>query len=216
MIYKTVIVADGTFPAHEIPLRYIRDAETIVCCDGSTSSLIDFGLEPAAIVGDMDSLSDDLAVRYADRLFKDDSQETNDLTKAVNWCIARGYNDIVILGATGKREDHTLGNISLLLEYAKLSDVIMVTDSGIFIPVLESTTIETVQGQQVSVFSIDPLTEISSTGLKYILDNKRLTNWWTATLNEATGSKLSLEFSGGRVIIYLKFFDPPLMHKTDE
>jgi len=92
----------------------------------------------------------------------------------------------------------------------------MVTDSGIFIPVLESTTIETVQGQQVSVFSIDPLTEISSTGLKYILDYKRLTNWWTATLNEATGNKISLEFNRGRVIVYLKFFDPPLMHKTDE
>ena len=70
----------------------------------------------------MDSLSSDLALRFADRIYRDEDQETNDLTKAVKWCNERGYNDIVIIGATGKREDHTIGNISLLAEYAKICE----------------------------------------------------------------------------------------------
>ena len=207
MSFKAVIVADGTFPTHEIPLGYIRNSERIICCDGSTRNLIDFGKEPEAIVGDMDSLDDDLAQRFGDRLFADDSQESNDLTKAVNWCAARDYSDIVIVGATGKREDHTIGNISLLAEYAGYVDVMMVTDTGILRPYSESSEIATFPGQQVSIFSIDPETEISSAGLKYPLRKTKIKNWWVATLNEAMESSFTLSFKEGRVIVYLKFGD---------
>lgn len=202
---RTVIVADGDFPQHEIPLGYLHNAERIVCCDGSTRNLVRAGFTPDAIVGDMDSLSDTLAVRFREKLYEYSEQETNDLTKAVNWCVERGYKDLVIVGATGKREDHTLGNISLLAEYVMSASVIMVTDTGLFIPMLKSSEILSFPGQQVSIFSIDPDTEITSSGLLYPLRRTKLRNWWVATLNESEGEKFSLEFEHGRVIIYLKF-----------
>ena len=204
---KCVILADGAFPVHEIPLRYLRNSEHVICCDGSAGSLLKTGIEPEAIVGDLDSLSDEIARRYSDRLFRDDDEETNDLTKAVNWCINKGYKPIVILGATGKREDHTLGNISLLAEYAKKIDVIMNTDTGIFSPHLKSCTISSFQGQQISIFSINPETQITSSGLRYKLDGLKLQNWWRGTLNEATGDSFNLVFSGGPIIVYQKFMD---------
>jgi thiamine pyrophosphokinase len=200
----TVIVADGTFPQHEIPLGYLKNAKRVVCCDGSTQSLLLYGIEPDAIVGDLDSLSDELASRFADRIFLDENQETNDLTKAVMWCIEMRYRDIVIVGGTGKREDHTIGNISLLADYIGNVNVIMVTDSGIFKPLLKSSEILSFPGQQVSVFSIDPETEVTSYGLKYPLSQTKLTNWWFATLNESLGDRFSLDFNG-RLIVYLKF-----------
>ena len=49
-------------------------------------------------------------------------QETNDLNKAFRYCLANGWTDIVILGATGKREDHTLGNIGLLMAVEALEE----------------------------------------------------------------------------------------------
>jgi thiamine pyrophosphokinase len=101
----------------------------------------------------------------------------NDLTKAIRWCSERGFKDIAIVGATGKREDHTIGNISLLAEYAREVNVIMVTDTGVFTPILKSSTISSFSGQQVSIFSIDYKTEITSSGLKYKLEKMRLNNW---------------------------------------
>ncbi len=56
---NAVIVADGIFPVHEVPLGYLGKAGIIVCCDGSTASLLNAGMIPDAIVGDMDSLSDE-------------------------------------------------------------------------------------------------------------------------------------------------------------
>ena len=205
MYYNTVIIADGTFPTHELPLGYIRNAERIICCDGSTRAAVNAGFEPAAIVGDMDSLDSEMLSKYSDRIYPDQDQETNDLTKAVSWCKKMGYTDIAIVGATGKREDHTIGNISLLAEYRNDANVLMITDTGIFRPFLKSSEINTYPGQQISLFSIDPENEITTQGLLYPLKGTKLKNWWCGTLNEATGESFSIEFSRGRVIVYLKF-----------
>jgi thiamine pyrophosphokinase len=203
---KTVIIlADGNFPVHEIPLDYLHGDNDIICCDGSAGSLVNTGIDPVAIVGDMDSISDELKNRFAGRIFIDENQDTNDLTKAVSWCLEMNYDEIVILGATGKREDHSIGNISLLAEYAKNIKVKMVTDTGILIPFLESCTVQSFPGQQVSIFSIDPATEITSAGLKFPLNHYKVSNWWVATLNEALGENFSLQFDEGRIIVYLKF-----------
>jgi thiamine pyrophosphokinase len=200
----TVIVADGAFPQHEIPLGYLKNAERIVCCDGSAQNLLQYGLKPDAIVGDLDSLTDDLARVFADRIYLDENQDTNDLTKAVSWCSDMGFKDIVIVGATGKREDHTIGNISLLAEYVRDLNVIMVTDTGILQPFLKSSAISSFPGQQVSIFSIDPETKVTSGGLRYPLSGTKIENWWCATLNESLGNSFSLDFTG-RLIVYLKF-----------
>jgi thiamine pyrophosphokinase len=204
-IFDTVIVADGIFPEHAIPLGYLRNAVRIICCDGSAENLMKAGYLPDAIVGDMDSIGEDLAARFADRLFRDTNQDTNDLTKAVNWCSEKGYKDIIIVGATGRREDHTIGNISLLTEYIKAVNVIMVTDTGIMMPILSGSEISSFAGQQVSVFAIDPGTEISSKGLRFPLEKTKLNNWWVATLNESLGDSFNLDFNNGRLIVFLKF-----------
>jgi thiamine pyrophosphokinase len=205
MTSTAVILADGSFPVHPIPLSFLSDTEHIICCDGSAESLLAADMEPEAIVGDLDSLNPMIAERFAARLFRDAEQETNDLTKAVRWCINKRYKEIVILGATGKREDHTVGNISLLTEYASEIKVSMITDTGTFTPLLKSGFVKCFPGQQVSIFSINPETEITSLGLKYPLNNIKLKNWWMGTLNEVTGDSFELKFSGGPVLVFQEF-----------
>lgn len=204
-VNTTIIVADGDFPVHEIPLGYLKNAGRIICCDGGAENLIKAGFIPDAIVGDMDSLDISIAGRFHDRIFRNADQETNDLTKAVSWCSDRGYKDLVILGATGGREDHTIGNISLLAEYALNLNVRMVTDTGMLLPLMRSSVVPSFPGQQVSIFSLNPQNEITTHGLKYPLLRKRIDNWWVATLNEAEGENFDLEFGEGRIIVYLKF-----------
>ncbi len=202
-----VILANGNYPSHEVPLGFLGKADLIVCCDGAVEKLAANGLEPGIIIGDLDSVTSRLKRKYAGILVQDSDQETNDLTKAVNWCIDRNYTSLVILGATGKREDHTIGNISLLAEYARKTGVMMITDTGIFTPRLKSSRFSSFPGQQVSIFSIDPETVITSVGLKYRLGNMKLHNWWQATLNEAEGESFDLIFEGGPLIVYQKFIE---------
>ena len=200
--YGTVILANGAFPQHCKPLSFMHNAARIICCDGATKALLEYGLEPAFIVGDIDSLSQELQQRYLYCLHHDYDQNTNDLTKAVNFCVERHWNEITIIGATGKREDHSIGNISLLADYAQYANVQMITDCGIFVPLLKSGHFESFAGQQVSIFSLTPDTVFTFHGLKYTLVKQSIISWWQATLNEAIGSDFFIEMDYGKALVF--------------
>ena len=173
-----VIVANGRFPSAELPLRLLKEAKTIIACDGAVKTLYEKGIHPDAIVGDLDSIPAGLRERYADRIHHVEDQEINDLTKSVRFAHTQGYREVLILGATGLREDHTLGNISLLMEYAPLfKRVEMLSDYGLFTPILETTTFASYPGQQISIFVLYPEGEISTEGLRWPIRRRKLTSW---------------------------------------
>lgn len=196
----TVIIANGRFPTHPTPLSYIERASFIVCCDGAVNEFIEIGGKPNAIVGDCDSISKENIVRFADILYPNNDQETNDLTKSVQFCVDKGMKDITIVGGTGKREDHTLGNISLLAEYVHIANVIMATNWGVFTPINTTTQFKSFIGEQVSIFSIDH-TRVSSQNLKYPLSNRILSNWWEGSLNESLDESFTIQ-TAGRIIVF--------------
>ena len=126
---EAVILANGEYPTHVLPLKILEEAKFVVCCDGAANEYILRGHTPDIIIGDGDSLSPENKTRFSDIIHHIADQETNDQTKAVHFLQEKGYQRIAIVGATGKREDHTLGNISLLLDYMKSGmEVRTVTD----------------------------------------------------------------------------------------
>lgn len=193
----TVILADGSFPRRKRLLETLHGAARIVCCDGAAAKLLRAGLEPDLVVGDLDSLDPALRKRFKNRLVRESEQESNDLSKAFRACMARGWRNIAILGAGGRREDHLLGNVSLLPLFAAAgADVRMETDFGTFLPVLKSASFRRPVGAKVSIFSFHPEMPVTASGLKYPLDRLRLPFWWCGTLNETAAPEFSLTFDG--------------------
>jgi thiamine pyrophosphokinase len=192
-----VILAAGDFPQSEAPLAALRGADVRICCDSAAEALVAHGLEPDRIVGDLDSLSPAFRERFADRITQISEQDDNDLTKAFHLALTLSPSRITILGATGKREDHTLGNISLLLDYAREAScpVTMLTDYGRFETIFDTATLPSVPGQQISIFAFDNTLTIKSAGLKYPTDQVRFDTLWKATLNEALSSSFTLTLS---------------------
>lgn len=201
----TAILANGAFPAHAAPLAALQAAERVVCCDGAAVKLVAAGLEPAAIVGDLDSLPEALRARFADRVHRDPGQDDNDLSKAFRFCLRQGWRQLVILGATGLREDHALGNLSLLADFAAETEVTLLTDSGVFRAVHAPATLESFAGQAVSFFAFDPRTMVTARGVRYPVERMRLTRWWQATLNEALGAQIEALPEGGPVLVFQAF-----------
>lgn len=201
--YKCAVVANGLFPAQEPALQLLSQAEYVIACDGAVIDLEKYRL-PDVVVGDLDSLPQIWREKYADRLHQVSEQESNDLTKAVEYAGQLGFREVLILGATGLREDHTLGNISLLMQYAPhFERVEILSDYGLFTPLLQTTTLECTPGQQISLFSLYPHGAISVRGLRYPIENRRLLSWWEATLNEATGNEFTVIFEeDARILAY--------------
>ena len=53
------------------------------------------------------------------------------MRKAINYAMKNNIKDITVLGASGKREDHMIGNIFSLLNYKNLN-IKLFTDTGFF------------------------------------------------------------------------------------
>ena len=185
--FDAVVLADGDFPSAEAPLELLRQAPCVVCCDGAAVKYP----QADVIIGDGDSVPSELR----DRLIRIDEQEDNDLTKATRYCVSRGMRRIVYLGATGRREDHTLGNISLIVRYFREMGVqpLMATDYGWFVPVGRSASFASFPGQQVSLFNVS-CQRLSSEGLKW--NAYPYEQLWQGTLNEAVGDAFSIEADG--------------------
>ncbi len=185
--FDAVILANGAFPMADEPLRLLREARYVVCCDGAARHWP----QCDAIVGDGDSVPDELR----SRLIQIDEQEDNDLTKATRYCLSKGMRRIAYLGATGKREDHTLGNISLMARYAQEMGVepLLATDYGWFVVAKGEAAFDGFKGQQVSIFNISCKT-ISSEGLRWQAYGYR--QLWQGTLNEVLDNRFVLKGDG--------------------
>lgn len=207
MKYDVLILADGLFPEKEEIQKLIVESPFVICCDGAALKLIEFGRMPDFVIGDLDSLDAKIRPQLVDRLIHVPDQDTNDLTKAVQLAVSKGFRNILIAGATGLREDHTLGNISLMHKYFDWVDSVeIISDFGRFVPINRSSDFTSFAGQQISIFSLTPQCRISVSGLRYPIENRTLNTWWMGTLNEATGTSFRIELHDeGQLIVYQAF-----------
>ena len=206
-----VIVGNGQFPKKEYPLYLLESADYVICCDGAIDTYLRHFRgrnlrRPDVVVGDMDSLSKNTAERFRGIAVKIDEQETNDQSKAFHYILEHfpDVDTIHILGATGKREDHTIGNLSLLMEYAREMRrqdcgrtvfVDIVSDWSTAFAITDSCTLDVGEGRSVSIICPDNSLNIKSEGLVWPTDNVVFDNLWQATLNRASADRISLTFS---------------------
>ena len=200
-----VILANGGFPTHPIPIQKINEAGCIICCDGAVSQLKDTGLEPFVIIGDLDSLDVSLKDNYRDKTIHLPNQEENDLRKAIRWAEGEGIKEVTILGAVGKRDDHSLSNIFILLQFSTSLKCILLTDQGVFTVAEGRVDFQSFPGQQVSLFSASPEIKITSTNLKYNLISAKLNNLYSGSLNESTSENFTLTILHGEILVYQVF-----------
>lgn len=203
-VFQTVILANGALPTERHALELLQQAEQIICCDGAVSKLVEAGLEPTAIVGDLDSMRKEDLQKWQHCLYPDKSEEYNDLQKALKYCLAHQLDHIVLLGCNGLRDDHFIANLSIMATYCEQLHLKMVTDYGTFIGLRQTTTLPSFAGQQISIFCKDEHLPLTFHGLKYPVQRRCFKHFWEGSLNEALGEQFTIELHGsGTVILFL-------------
>ena len=205
---KIAILANGAAPRHRIPRQILAEASFLVCCDGALAAARALGREPDFVVGDGDSIPPADRESLGDRFIHVAEQDTNDLDKAFRFtCSCASLPPaslrIAILGATGLREDHTLGNIFRLSDFsATVPGTAIYTDEGVFEAVRGERTFAVRPGDAVSIFAPVPGTTVSSEGLQWPLAGVSLADLWSGTLNRATGESFTLRTDGHPILVY--------------
>lgn len=198
-----VIICAGAFPRKAYPRYLMEKADVVICCDSAAREWLKHfpSRLPDAVIGDMDSLPRALRKDYADLIIKMDDQESIDLTKAFNYLLEHHGADLSavhIIGADGKRPDHSIANLSLLMEYTVQAPgmrIEAVGDYGTAFAITDSCTISCGKGRAVSIFTPDSKLRIKSKGLEWPTDAVVFDNWWKGSLNRCSEDNFTLTLS---------------------
>ena len=116
---RAILMCAGEYEKMEI-LR--RAEDLVIAVDGGLPRLLAQGIEPDLILGDFDSLGEDLfpLLEKLERCGRKKvlrlprEKDDTDTIYAARLCLEQGYRDFLIYGALGGRLDHTMANIQTL------------------------------------------------------------------------------------------------------
>lgn len=197
---KCVIVLNGDFTDN----YDFSCADLIIACDGAYSGLTERGIAVDVVLGDFDSLGfvPQGAVVYPVEKDKTDGEI------AIETAISSGAESIDIVCFGGGREDHFLGNLSLLIKAANMGVRTKAVTRYSEIRFLEKGVhvFSSERGKTVSLFTFGSCLITRSEGLKYPYNNTTLKNDGTLGLsNVTTGDRYSLKISEGSVFLLENF-----------
>lgn len=205
---RFLIFVNGILPHRAAALRLLRPDDFLLAADGGARLAWQLGVRPQVVIGDLDSLEDDLrnhltATGTQFLVYPREKDET-DLELALQYALGRGAISIVIIGALGGRLDQTLANLSLLTD-PRLADLDVRLDDGVEEAFFVRKRGE-VHGRPGEIVSLlpwgAPVTGIRTQGLRWSLQGETLYPERTRGVsNELLAEMAYLEVKSGLLLV---------------
>lgn len=171
---RAVIISNGIIENYDLIKNKLRSDDYVICADGGYNHAKKLGVKPSVVIGDMDSIGDNdydgeiinLPIR----------KDFTDSEVCVKYILLKHFEEVMMLGFTGKRQDHTLANLLLLKQFADTETNAYIVDEHNEIRFTASEN--TIYGKKGDIVSIIPITGdllgVTTQGLDYPLDNETL------------------------------------------
>ncbi len=206
---KAVVVSGGEIE-RDFLKELVKTTDIVVGADVGGEICLKFGIIPDVVVGDMDSI-----VQRTRKVlsgmgceFKEfpKSKDKTDTLLAVEEAVNRiGHGEIFVVGALGKRIDHTLANLELLypLRWEGVRVSIVDEKTRIF-GFSGRCEISGRRGDTLSLFALwGPAKGVRSTGLKYPVGGiVFLPDFPIGVSNELVSEEASIEVDGSLLLVH--------------
>ncbi len=205
-----ILISGGTVTAaflKEVREQY-KDA-VVYAVDGGLAVAEAAGIVPDYLVGDFDTADAALVARYEERCVTIRHQPEKDATDtelAVDEALARGADQLILLGATGSRLDHTLANIHMLYRVLMAGKMAWILNENNRITLHDKPFLckrENLFGTYVSFLPFfGEVTGVTLRGFKYPLSEKTLTAGISLGIsNEGQDETLEVSFLSGYLLM---------------
>lgn len=200
---RALVFANGEPPSAILVAEMRPGAELVIAADGGARSALAHGLIPDAVVGDFDSIDDEIRSKIPATHFHQAGRlDTTDLEKAVAFAVQLGCDEVDILGAGGGRSDHALANLSVLTLYRGKSRV-RVQDELFEISLVHGElTLEGPVGTVVSLVAIGECRGVTTGGLRWPLRDFTLPFGPRGIHNEIAESPATVSCESGDLLAF--------------
>lgn len=178
-----ITLIGGADPAPDAVTVALKWGKTVVCADGGADTALWDELNPVAVIGDMDSISQAAIDAYKPVLHHIAEQDSTDFDKAL-----RNIAAPLVLGVgfSGARLDHELGSMTVLTRHPDRR-CILIGEETVVLLCPPEITLDLADGSAVSLF---PMADVGcdSEGLKWPTNGLQFApDARIGTLNKADG-----------------------------
>lgn len=201
---KAVILCDGESPNKDHFQISLSGSDLFIAADGGAYNAQHLNAIPDVIIGDLDSYR--VTGSETSQIIQDPDQETNDLEKALAYADQQNVSDVIVFGATGKRLDHTLKNLSVMKQFDPIFDTILFKDNHSDILLVHSPFVKTLPLQtSVSLYPLSGIVKnVRTKGLKFPLNNQDLENGvQDGSSNLTIKKQIEIEFEKGDLLLFI-------------
>ena len=195
----SVLIANGKKPKNKKIIEILKNAKNIICVDNGYELASELNITPSVVIGDLDSV-DINKISNGILTIKEEDQNTNDLEKTLNYCLSKNIRDIILVGATGERDDQNLANILISLNYIDQLNIEILSDLYSIKFVNGEREFEAIPMGEVSLISIDKDNIITTQGLKYNLEKSKLSSATHGISNYSIEKKFSISCSSPLIV----------------
>ena len=169
---RAVIFGNGTIEDYDYIRSLVHDDDFIICADGGANHLKRLGLTADVLIGDFDSIDPNIKKGAAKVIEYPAKKNFTDGELCVNYAVENGFKDILLLGMSGTRLDHTINNILLLF---RCENGCLINEYSEIYALRDNIKIANKKGKTLSVIPLyGDLEGMITSGLEYPLNNETL------------------------------------------
>ena len=179
----------------------ISNYSFICATDGAYNYLKKHQITPDLITGDFDEsfhISNEIEV------IQTPNQDFTDFDKILQILFDKGYKNIDVFGASGKEQDHFLGNLHTTICWKKKLHITFFDNYGTYFLADNFTQLSNCKGKIISLIPFPKTTNISTKGLQYpLLKEDLIFGQRIGTRNCASENTVEIQFESGELFIFI-------------
>jgi thiamine pyrophosphokinase len=194
-------VLDGHDMAHDLLRAWAESAEFIIAADGAADVLLELGVSPNIIIGDMDGMTKEPG---SIEVIRDEDPASTDCDKLLRWARHQGYTNITLANIEGDLLDHVIATLSSCVSFRKTVRVALRRGVGwVFNGPLQ---VNVDPGARVSLIPLTSCSGVRITGVEWPLEHADLEPGGRVSIsNAATDGFVQACVSRGSAFLFAEY-----------
>lgn len=203
-----LIVGNGS----DIDKSYIDslNIDYVICADGGLEKVKKLDLMPNLILGDFDSVDPSILENYKslniETVTFPPEKDYTDMELAIDHAANRGFKEIILVGASGTRLDHTVANMLLIEKYFNKNINIKIIDNNNIIQmVTNNMSILFKKNYYVSIVPFSKSIQgLTLQGFKYPLNNVNVKRGSTLCISNEVSEEVGvIKINKGSALVFI-------------
>ena len=201
-----LIIANGESCSNELLGQLLEWSPFVVVLDGAINRVLELGIKIDVLLGDFDSKNhavEQILAQQKIEIVHTPDQNKTDLQKGIEFLIARNFDAVNIIWATGRRADHNLSNITDIVRYKQQINIVLHDDYSKIFQLPKRYQKWYVKDTVLSLMPVGVVSGVTTQGLSYNLQNDVLTlGYRTSSSNSAAqDGQVMIEHTEGDLLM---------------